>query len=122
MKEIAEWLTARNKLKYYKQKESTLRKKICSEILAGKAEGGVTKHKPEGKITATAKINRTLDTAVLDALWEDLAPLDKEAVFYKPTIVMKQYKILGEDSLLHKAVIAKPGMPSLSIKEVQDGN
>ena len=70
-----EWLEVSAQLRTLKAKELKLRDKIVKPLLEDKLEGAATSYKKGYKVTATARVNRTLDRELLEAIWEDL-PLD----------------------------------------------
>ena len=116
MRTIQEWLDIKAQLDELNLKERQLRKEICTEVLGDKLEGSVTAKSEELKITATAILNRTLDQAVLESVWEDLSWEEQQAVEYKPKLKVKQYKMYETtDSKLLEAVTVKPGMAQLRV-------
>lgn len=115
-----EWLEAANQLKIAKAVELKLRKKICEKILGDKIEGAVTElaHYKRFKVTATAKLNRSIDRSVLEAIWEDLTDDEKECVDYKPSLKLAEYKKIEQTGgKLLDAVTVKPGTPTLKVLE-----
>ena len=116
-----EWLAAQDDLRIAKARELALRKEICDEILVEKLEGSKTVVADSFKVTATAKLNRSIDREVLETLWDDLTDLEKEAVVYKPSLVLPIYKkIEGSNSRLEEAITVKPGLSSLKIIPVEE--
>jgi hypothetical protein len=99
--------------------EMETRKKLIAPMIEGKLEGSVTEVIGEYKVTATAKVNRVLDPAVLDSIWENLDDFGKEAIKFKPTIVLKNYRDLEERGhLLMEAVTVKPATPGIKVEVV----
>ena len=114
---IQEWILAKSSLDTWKEKELELRQIICAEVLEGKQKG--TSHLLEHgwDIVATAKLNTTVDSAVLDQIWPELSLMEKEAIRYKPEVIAKQYNLITDSgSKLHLAITTKPGTPSLELK------
>ena len=111
-----QWLDATNELKSAKDKELELRNLICEEILAQKLEGATTVHVPGFKVTATAKLNRSVDREVLEAIWDGLPDEEKECIDYKPSLKLTAYKKIeiGGGKLL-EAVTVKPAQATLKI-------
>lgn len=118
-----EWLAVSADLKRVKALELKLRNKICSEMLEEKLEGAVTELKIKGKfkVTATAKLNRSVDRSMLDALWDDLTEDEKECIDWKPSLKLGEYKkVEMSGGKLLDAVTVKPGQATLKIiEEVQ---
>lgn len=88
----------------------------------GCEEEGSKTHDLEGvKVTITGKINRTLDRAA----WEGVAPSIPEnmrPVEYKPSLDLKGLRYLQDNEpdlyrMVAEAITAKPGKPSVSVKE-----
>ena len=115
-----EWLELSMELRRIKGAELKLRKKICEDVLEEKLEGAKTENVIKGKykLTATAKLNRTVDRSLLEAIWEDLSDTEKECIDYKPSLKLVNYKKVEElGGKLLDAVTVKPGTPSLKIVE-----
>lgn len=120
MKIYEEWLAVQAELRTLKATELKLRDKICKQILADKLEGAVTIKKPHYKVTATARVNRTIDRDMLEALWTDLTPAEQESIDYKPNLVLANYKKVEQTGgKLLEAVTVKPGQASLKIDRVE---
>lgn len=120
MKTYEEWLEVQAELRTLKARELKLRDRICAKILEDKLEGAVTIKKPGYKVTATARVNRTIDRETLEALWEDLTPMEQESIDYKPNLVLANYKKIEQTGgKLLEAVTVKPGQASLKIERVE---
>lgn len=110
------WLLSVDLLKQAKKDELELRNKICGELLVGKLEGSLTKHDQGYKVVPTAKLTRTIDKPMLEAIWDDLSDKEKECIVYKPSLVLANYKIIeAEGGTLLDAVTVKPAQSSLKI-------
>ena len=121
MKIYEQWLEVSKQLRTLKNDELRLRNKINATILAEKIEGSVTVTKPKYKVTGTARLNRVLNAEILDAIWEDLTPDEQEAVQYKPSLVLANYKKIElSGGKLMEAVTVKPGQASLKIDRLDD--
>ncbi|MCP3685780.1 MAG: hypothetical protein GY861_24290 [bacterium] len=112
-REIEEWLEAEAKLKEAKAEEIRLRNKICSFILQDTLKGSVKMKLFAWNLTATAKVNKTLDAELLQAITPDLTQEERDAIKWSPKIVAKAFKLLGEDTKLNEVITEKPGTPSL---------
>lgn len=114
-------IEAQAKLKFWKAKELTIRNEILEEMAGPKDEGAVSKTVDGLKITATYKMTRNVDEAVLDSIIDKLTDEELECVKFKPTVVLKNYRKLEDEgkSKLLDAVILKPSQGSVSIKEVK---
>lgn len=94
-----------------------MRKEICDDMLSGKLEGNVTVKSGELKVVATAVLNRTIDQAVLESVWDDLTWEEQQCVEYKPKLVIGKYKEYeATESRLIEAVTVKPGMAQLKVE------
>ncbi len=119
MKTYDEWLAIQAELRALKARELKLRDRICKAVLADKLEGAVTITKPGYKVTATARVNRTIDRDMLDALWSDLTDAEQESIDFKPNLVLANYKKIEQTGgKLLEAVTVKPGQASLKIELV----
>lgn len=111
-----EWMEAKTALNLAKQEELRLRNAICSTHLEEVIEGSQTTRFEGLKITATAKLNRTVDRELLSAIWDDLTDEERECIDYKPNLKLANYKrIEASGGLLLDAVTVKPGQSALAI-------
>jgi len=118
MNKYQEWLEASAALKKAKKVELELRNSICADRLKDRLEGAKTTVEDGFKITATARLNRSVDRAILETIWDDLTDREKECVDYKPSLVLKNYKLVeAEGGKLLEAVTVKPAQASLKIVE-----
>ncbi len=116
-----EWMEAYRDLQRAKQNELMLRNAITTVQLEEVLEGSKTSRSGNLKIVATAKLNRSVDRAVLDTIWEDLTPEEQECVDFKPSLKLSNYKkIEATGGKLLEAVTVKPGQASLKITEEFD--
>jgi hypothetical protein len=114
---VQEYLVAKKQLQIAKDDEMALRRRLIGPMLEGKLEGTVTEVFGDIKVTATAKVNRTLDRAVLDAIWETLDDRAKGAIDFKPALRLADYRPLEEEgNLLMEAVTMKPGTPGIKVE------
>ena len=113
-----QWIEASARLKEAKAEELRLRNAICDTHLEDKLEGSKTDRFGDLKITTTARLNRSIDTEVLDAIWDDLTLEEQDCVIYKPSLVLANYKRIEQSGgKLLEAVTVKPGQASLKIVE-----
>ena len=117
-KKIMNWVAAASALKKAKEYELILRTEICDHILDGKVKGSKTAIIDGYKMTASAKVNDSVDSELLQAMWSDLSPAEKSSIKFKPSLVAKVYKTLDAKSNIHRAISSKPGTPSLELKQV----
>lgn len=117
--EIRDWINAEARLKDVKATEMRLRKKICDHVLQNTDKGTVSLEIFGWKLSATAKINVSLDSERLQAIIPDLSPSELEAINWKPSLIVKAYKLLPEATKLNEAVTEKAGTPSLKIKVLE---
>lgn len=117
-----QWLQAAADLKRMKGEELALRLEICKDVLGDKLEGTQNEFADNHrfKITATAKLNRTIDRSVLETIWEDLTDEERQCIDYKPSLVLGNYRQIEEEGgKLIDAVTVKPATPTLKIVEVE---
>lgn len=115
-----DYIEAKAKLGFWKKKELEIRNEILEEMASAKDEGSVSKTVDGLKITASYKMNRSIDKAVLSNIWDSLNQEESECIEYKPTLVLKEFRKLEEvgKSILLDAVVLKPAQGSITIKEV----
>lgn len=116
-----EWLDAAHNLKVAKAKELKLRNQIIASIPIDKLEGSVTRTEGEYKVGVTYRLNRTIDRTVLEDLWDELPPEERDCIDFKPSLVMSQYKPLeAAGGKILEAITVKPGQASLTIDYIGD--
>lgn len=114
---LREWAKAASELAEAKKLEMELRLELCGYILQGKIEGSKSANIGANKVTATARLNSSIDRDALKVIWPDLSKEEKEAVRFKPEVVAANHRKLPADSILNQVITKKPGAPSLAIKE-----
>jgi hypothetical protein len=102
-----------------KEEELVLRNAICESLLEDKLEGSKTINGPVHKLVVTAKLNRNVNKAVLEAIWDDLPEDQKACISYKPELKLGLYRAIESNGgLLMEAITVTPGQPSLSIQYI----
>lgn len=114
---IEEWANVKEELARLQKKERDLRLQIAPEVLKDKLEGSKTDTIDGWKLSATAVINYSVDEDELELRKNELTQRDWEALRYKPSVVAARFRRLDNDSILHRIVTAKPGMPQLKVVE-----
>lgn len=111
-----EWRDLYNLLKSMKSQEMKMRKELCVDIFKGSTAGNKAKFEI-GSILVKAenKINFKLDTESVKAMYDELEEADKDAMKWSPSLKLREYKKLGEGSLLHECVTIKPAAPVLKV-------
>lgn len=114
---LSEWATTKAQVTRLQKKERDLRQQITGDMLDSKLEGSVSTKNDVYKVTATAVLNRALDQAVLETLWDGLSYEEQQCVEYKPRLVTGKYKEFEKlDSKLNEAITVKPGMAQLKME------
>ena len=114
---IQEWRQAKVELAALQKKERELRAEITDELLKAKLEGSVSQKNEEYKLTATAVLNRAVDQAVLESIWDDLTFEEQQCIEYKPKLILGKYKEFEQlESKLMEAITVKPGMAQLKLE------
>ena len=91
-----------------------------------KDEGSKTTEVGQVKMTGTTKMNRTIDTAMLEECLEKdwITPEQcRKFINYKPSLNTTAYRdadLQGEDIWLTSVVKTTPGKPSLSFKPIKE--
>ena len=116
---VNEWMKVAAELSILKAKEAELRKQICGEFIPEYQEGTHHYIMDELDLVGVGKVNFTVDGKLLESNWEVLPPEVKACFKFKPEVIKKTYKNMPHDSIVHKFITAKPGMPSLDIKPVK---
>jgi len=120
--EIAHFITWQEmvtELKELKAKEMKARLMLCGFILGGEVGEFKDVTLLDGyKITTNSKVSRKLDEGVLSALMSDMTDTDKNAVRFKPSLDLRAYRKLPDDSLLHEAVTVSPATPTLKLEKL----
>ena len=111
------WLAAKAALDKAKKQELELRNQILPKVLEDKQSGSKTTIFGGHKVTATARLNYTLDEAEYSILTSSLGDDELACIQWRPKVNIKAYSMLPDDSLLRTAVTVKPGQAGLAIKE-----
>lgn len=113
-----EWMGLQATLKRIKEDEMTMRKDIVA-YLVPKGEIGLHTQGFAGIIAkATLKLNYKFDEMILDELYEDMSEAEKDAVRYKPSLSLSQYKKIAEANRekLDETLIVTPAAPTLNVQ------
>ena len=114
---LVEWAATKAEVTRLQKKERELRAEITKSMLGSKLEGSISDKTEVYKVTATAVLNRALDQAVLETLWDGLSWEEQQCVEYKPKLIAGKYKEFEKlDSKLNEAVTVKPGMAQLKME------
>lgn len=95
------------------------------ELLEKKDEGSVTEKTDYYKVTATYKINRTVDEKIAVSLADELTQDQFQRIFrWKAEVDTKELRFLMENkpetySVIARDVTAKPAKPTLKIEEIE---
>lgn len=119
--ELQEWQKLSEDLALMTAREKEMRQRIFDAAFPKPTEG-TNKFDLAGgyQLSASYKINRTIDKAVLSTVEEMLKEqgLDiNDYIRFKPELETKAYKTMSSDKqkILDLAITAKPGLPSLEI-------
>lgn len=112
---VQDWLAAKATLTTVKEQEVRLRNLILPKVLKNTKIGSKTDIFGGFKVTATARVNYTIDRAEL-AILGKLSTDEVLCLDWKPTLKINLYNKLPDDSVLRQAVTAKPGQGTLAIK------
>jgi len=66
-------------------------------------------------VKAENGVSFNLDEPLVNQMFSELSDAEKSALVFKPSLILKVYKKLPENSLLHSAVTVKPSAPTLKI-------
>lgn len=116
------WLKTYSAYKKLEAEELKLRKEICYDILQNRTPPiTIIKLSDNNKwrLKTRQSVRYNIDEPVFTVIKDSLSIQEKRAIKHKPTLKLKEYKQLPEDSLLHQAIIEKPTTPELKITEVK---
>lgn len=119
---ISEWQSLKDKVAELSDKERELRQIITPFILEDKIEGSKTTRLGNYKLCATAVLNYTIDREELELRRQSLSDEDWTALDFKPVIKPTAFRKLPAESILHRIVAAKPGIPQLRVVEHYEDN
>ena len=111
------WEYAKSVLDGAKETEMALRTRIWDYVLEGLNKGSKTKKIGGVTVTATAKLNASIDKDALKSIWADLKKEEKAAIKFDPKIVAALFGKLPENSILNQVITHKPAAPSITIKK-----
>ena len=121
LKEIQEYLRVKAEFTKYKGLELKERNKIIGSFRYDNKEGVNHKTIDEADvdIAVTTKINRSIDKAALDTVWNELSDAEKECFNFKPELNKKAFHALidaGEADRVMSLITEKEGQASVAIK------
>lgn len=124
LQKVAKWNELQAQLAIVKAQEAALRSEVFAALFDnGKTELKEGVHKldlPDGWVlSATHKLNYSLDEAALPAVLEQLGEAGTDLVKYKPSLTMPAYRKMQPEQLaiLGQALTIKPGSPSMKLIE-----
>lgn len=118
--------TAREILEFKTIEDDAKASRLAAEerliaMIENKPEGTV--HEEDGgiKVTATFKLTRTVDAGAVQAAWNDLPEMVRDAFSWKPELVLKHARALEaanpkDYAVLAQFITAKPAKPSIKIE------
>lgn len=113
---VEKWIEATKTLSLAKKEEIRLRNLILPRMLKDKISGSITDTFGGYKLSATARLNYTIDSAELAILHDELSEEELACVKYDPTLRIANFNKLPEHNKLSLAVTIKPGQGSLALK------
>lgn len=115
------WRQMSIKLKALKAEEMKMRKELCIEIFDGQLGEATKKFEIDEGYTVHAKsgVSHKLDERLVNQMFNEFSEEDKNALKFKPSLKLREYKKLGDDSLLHEAVEVKPSAPTLKVELIK---
>lgn len=117
----SKYISIKKKLTSVKKEEMSMRKELISKCSKPVIEGTVSEEIDDFLLKYGFKINRSVDKAVLDTIWENLNDEEKLCISFEPKLNLKNYKALQKlnpKSELMKAIVEKPGTGTLLVAEL----
>ena len=120
---LIEWEYTANELKLLRKKEADMRRVLVDELLkhSDTQEGRDVTEFVQFNAVVNIKVNRNVDDAALTSIINDLSDDERASIVYKPSLDMRRYRKLPDSSILHSVVTAKPGMPTLKLDWIPEG-
>lgn len=110
------WQELSGILKTVKVEEMKLRKELAAEYLIDQVPPcKIDLYVGSIKIRVENGVSHALDAEVVNQIFEDLNDEEKSAMQFKPSLKLREYKKLPNDSLLKEAVTVKPSAPTIKI-------
>ena len=106
---------AKVKLNQAQKEEKALRQELLELHLSDLLEGTRVVEEDGFRITCTAKLIYSLDAELLSEA--ELSAEEQEAVVWKPSLKLSEYRKLDDASGLETALTTKPGLGSIKIEE-----
>lgn len=116
--DFLEWVVLSSQLKDIKQKELTLRKKLCNEMFSSNTNK-ITLDEFDYEFTAKMSFNYIIQEDVLKSIWPVLTENERYVINFKPTLREGDYKKLSSTMTIHEAIIKNPGTPTLKLKVIK---
>ncbi len=119
--QVKEWKESKANLKYWKGRETDLRRVICDAMIQGRVEHfSIKEIVGDEELKASAVLNMAVDEADLNALHAENPFTAAELECFKRPLGIVDGKLrkLPRESEVWKAITEKPGMPQLEVKDV----
>jgi hypothetical protein len=116
--EFLEWVELSKHLKDVKQKELTLRKKLCNEMFSSNTNK-VILDEFDYEFTAKQSFNHNIQEDVLKTIWPVLSGDERNVIKFKPVLKEESYKKLSITSVIHEAITKTSGTPTLKLKVIK---
>ena len=121
IKTLEQWKEAEKQMKFWKDKESKLRKFICHKLLDGESVG--THNFPIGhfKVKAVKKVTHNLDQKEVTRMVEegDLTAAEEDVIKATYKLALTAYKNANPADMdrINGLLTVTEGMPTLSVEE-----
>lgn len=109
---IEAWIDSKASLDAAKEQEMELRTRIADSLLAGKEEGTHNFEMYGYKLKLGNKFNYKLDPNVDMTILSDL---EKSVIVHKPSLLLKDYKMLVDSPNLDEFITVNQATPTLKI-------
>ena len=114
---LEEWVETQQMMRQLKGEEMELRKQLVQFLVPDAVIGVHTRGFQTIIVKATLKLNHKFDELELEEHYDDLTDLEKEAVVYKASLSLSNYKKIPDElrQQLDEMLIVTPAAPTLSV-------
>ena len=117
---LAQYMEAKKSLDHYKKLEADLRIQLVDRCFGMDNLGTLNTTEGDFAIKAVFKQNIRLDEAEYLDMMDDMSDAEVMCVKMKPTLIVGNYNKVDDTPMLDQCLTITPGMPTLTIQEIDD--
>ena len=101
----------------FKKRERELRIEILEDMFPNAVNTSIKLDIGDDTIIGSFGLIYSLDTEILDMMYDDLSPEEKDCITYAPKFSVSKYKKLSDTKMIDALLTTKPSLPTLKIEK-----